>query len=85
MSVTPVNKPEEPFVSVRVVPGARKSRVTLDEGGAYRVYVSARAVEGQANDALLEVLAEAWGVKKRCLQITKGLKSRQKLIKISVI
>ena len=72
-------------VSVRVVPGAKHNRVTQDASGDYRVQLTARAVDGQANRALLDVLAETWKIKKRTLQLIKGLKSRQKLIKINDI
>ena len=67
---------------VRVIPGAKKNLIRPEEGGKLKVYLTAPAVEGKANKALLQVLAEYFGVKRRCIEIIKGLKSRDKTISI---
>lgn len=69
------------IIQVKVVPNAKKPLVKKD-GEEYRVYVTAPAVEGKANEALVRALAGHFGVGKSAIQITKGLKSRRKTIKI---
>ena len=50
-----------------------------------KVYLTAPAVEGRANKALIEVLADYWGVKKSQIEITKGLKIRHKTVMINFL
>lgn len=71
-------------IAVRVVPGAKRTVVKQEEG-AWKVYLTAPAVEGKANKALLACLAEHFGVRKSQIEIIKGLKSRDKTINIEGI
>lgn len=68
-------------VNVRVVTGARKNEVFSIENG-FKVYLNAPAVEGKANKALIEVLADYFKVKKSQVSIVKGLKGRRKIVEI---
>ncbi|MBF0386088.1 MAG: DUF167 domain-containing protein, partial [Candidatus Omnitrophica bacterium] len=52
------------------------------KGDVLCAYLKSPAIEGKANKALIEVLADFLRVKKRQLQIIKGLKSRNKTITI---
>ncbi|MFA6548570.1 MAG: DUF167 domain-containing protein [Candidatus Margulisiibacteriota bacterium] len=65
-------------IEIKVVPNAKRNE--LKEG---KVYLTAPAVEGKANQALIEFIAEHFGVKKRQVKIIKGMKSRQKVVEIS--
>jgi len=51
--------------------------------GTLKVWLSARAHDGEANDALIEFLSENFNVAKSRIKIVKGLKSKNKLIEIS--
>jgi hypothetical protein len=44
--------------------------------------VSGRAVDGKANEALIEFLAAHYGVPRRNVRIVSGLRSRQKRVQI---
>jgi len=69
-------------IEVKIIPNARKNAVEID-GEKYRVHVMAPAVDGKANKALIEVLAEFLGLKKNCFEIIRGETSRNKLIRIN--
>ncbi|MFH2068582.1 MAG: DUF167 family protein [Candidatus Omnitrophota bacterium] len=71
----------ERTIEVRVIPRAGRNEVKED-GEQLRVYLTAPAEENRANQALIKILAEYWGVKKSMVTIKKGLRSRQKVIKV---
>ena len=68
-------------IQVKVIPGAKKT-LMKKEADIIKVYLTARAIEGRANEALVDLLAEHFGVKKSAIEIVKGLKSRYKIINI---
>jgi uncharacterized protein (TIGR00251 family) len=68
-----------------VQPGARKSEFAGEHGGRAKVRLAAPPVEGKANDALIDFLAAHYGVPKRSVRITAGLKSRLKRVTIEGI
>ena len=63
-------------------PGAARSEFAGEHGGRLKVRLAARAVDGKANEALIEFLASHYGVPKRNVHIVSGLKSRQKRVEI---
>ena len=74
--------------SVRLTPGAAVERVEgwdLDASGrpVLKVRVRARPVEGQANAALLALLARALGVPKSAVSLARGGQSRVKGIAVA--
>lgn len=71
-------------IEVKVIPAARKNAIR-PESGMFKVYLTAPAVDGKANKALIEFLAEHYQVRKYQIQIIKGLKSRHKVIIIKDI
>lgn len=71
-------------LDIKVTPGAKRTLVK-EEGGVLKVYVTAKAVDGKANQALIEVLAVHFGVRKNRIEIIKGLKNRNKTINIEGI
>jgi uncharacterized protein (TIGR00251 family) len=69
--------------SVRVQPRAAHSAVEGIHGGALKVRLTAPPVEGAANDALIELLAERLDVPKRAVTIVSGAAARTKLVQVS--
>lgn len=70
-------------VTVRVKPGSKKGPLVqpaLD--GSLLVFVREPAVEGKANQAVIELLADYYDVPKRSVQMISGQKSRLKHFKI---
>jgi uncharacterized protein (TIGR00251 family) len=68
--------------SIRVRPGASRTAVGGSHDGALVVKVTARAVEGQANAAVVRALAEALGVPRRAVSIVSGGTSRTKVVQV---
>ena len=70
------------ILELHVQPGASRSEFAGKHGERIKVRLAARAVDGKANAALIEFLAEYYGVPKRNVRIEAGLKSRQKRVVI---
>lgn len=74
-------------LSVKVIPGARKNEV-IDEGQDllglrhFKVKTTVVPEDGKANKAVIELLAEFFGVKKSQVRIVSGLTSRTKIVEI---
>ena len=71
-------------VAVRVHPGASREAVVLLPDGSLDVRLRARAVEGQANAGLVELLADRLGLRRREVSISSGMRSRQKVVRLAL-
>ena len=69
-------------LELHVQPGASRTGFAGKHGERIKVRLAARAQDGKANEALIEFLAQHYGVPKRSVRITAGLKSRQKRVVI---
>jgi uncharacterized protein (TIGR00251 family) len=67
-------------ISVRVQPGASRSEVAGLHGTELKVRVKAPPVEGKANAALLEFLAELFRVKRGQCELLRGETARSKTV-----
>ncbi|MDO9588347.1 MAG: DUF167 family protein [Brevundimonas sp.] len=75
-------------IAVRLTPGAAVDRIDgwdVDAAGrpVLRVRVRARPVEGEANAALLKLLAKTIGVPKSAVSLDRGGQSRAKMISVA--
>lgn len=70
-------------LSVRVQPGARRSEVVGPHGDDLKVRVAARAVDGKANAALVDLLATHLGIDRRRVTIARGHHHRTKVVEIA--
>jgi uncharacterized protein len=61
-----------PTLQVKVVPGASRNRVVGMLGDALKVQVAAAPERGKANAAVIEVLAEFFGVKEVQIELISG-------------
>jgi uncharacterized protein (TIGR00251 family) len=68
--------------SVRVQPRASRSEIVGLHGDALKVRLAAPPVDGAANAALVELLAEALGVSRRSVRIVAGALSRGKIVEV---
>jgi uncharacterized protein len=72
------------ILNLHVQPGASRSEFAGNHGERIKVRLAARAVDGKANEALIEFLAAHYGVPKRSVRIEAGLRSRQKRVAIEL-
>lgn len=70
-------------INVRVIPKAKQNKVVV-EPDRLKVYLTAPPVEGKANQALIEILAEHYGVRRSQVRIISGQKGRDKVVEIGV-
>jgi uncharacterized protein len=71
---------------VRVQAGARKNEIIeiLDDG-TIKIRLMAPAVEGKANQALIDYLSRLLKVKNSAIEIVGGLRSRDKIVTVTNI
>ena len=70
-------------LTVRVTPRARRTEIAeVQEDGTLRIRVSAPAVEGKANAALVEFLARVLDVRTRRVEIVAGQGGLDKILSI---
>ena len=72
-------------LAIKLTPGAATDRIDgwdLDAEGrpVLKVRVRARPVEGEANEALVKLMARALGVPKSAVAIQRGGQSRTKIL-----
>ena len=68
--------------AVRVVPRSSRNQVVGVEGGALKIKLTAPPVEGAANAALIEFVAEWLGVRRSVVSIVSGDKARNKVVRV---
>ena len=64
-------------------PRAARDELVGWQAGALRVRVTAPPVEGEANRAVLELLAQALGVRVGALTLTHGVRGRDKRVRVA--
>ena len=69
------------IIEVRVITNAKKKELKF-EGDSLKVKITALPKEGRANTALIEYLADFFGVKRSEVKIIKGEKEKRKLISL---
>lgn len=69
-------------VSVRLQPRASRDEVVGEMDGALKIRVQAPAVEGRANEGLIDFLAELLNLPKSAVRILSGDTSRIKRVEI---
>jgi uncharacterized protein (TIGR00251 family) len=70
-------------LAIKAIPNAPRHQVVGWLGAALKVKVHAPPLEGRANDALCEFLAEELGLPRRAVTVLRGDTSRQKIVRIN--
>ena len=71
------------IVAVHAQPGAKRSEISGLHGERLKVRIAAAPLEGRANEALIELLAQRLGLPRSKLRVSKGLQGRTKLVEIA--
>jgi uncharacterized protein (TIGR00251 family) len=71
------------ILRVRVQPGAGRDAIVGIHGDALKLRVAAPPVSGRANQSVLALLGRELGIDHANLEITSGLDSRGKRVKVS--
>ncbi len=82
-SVSQFGKMPACTLELKTIPNAPRDEVAGWLGDALKVKVRAPAVEGRANEALLDFLATTLGLPRRNLTLLRGEKSRHKAVRIA--
>jgi uncharacterized protein (TIGR00251 family) len=69
-------------VSVHVQPRASRSEIIGQHGAALKVRLQAPPVDGAANEALVQLLADSLGVSRRSVRVVAGATSRTKTVEV---
>lgn len=69
-------------LSISVHPNSKKPRIIKNNFGNLEVYVAQKAIDNQANLAVIEALAEYFKVKKSAIRLILGIKSKIKIFEI---
>ena len=70
-------------LEVRVIPRSSKNILEREPQGGVKARLTAPPVDGAANAALIDLLAERLAVPRRAISIIHGATSRQKLVEIA--
>ena len=72
-------------ITVRVKPGSKKGPlVEASDDNSLTVFLQQRAIDGAANEGLIELLAKHFGVSKSRVTIEAGFTSRIKRVEVDL-
>jgi uncharacterized protein YggU (UPF0235/DUF167 family) len=69
-------------IAVIAHPNSKKPRVEKDMLGDLHAYVSEPPLEGKANRAVIDALADYFKVKRNCVMLISGGKSKSKVFEV---
>ena len=70
-------------LQIKVIPRAGRTALAGTRDGALLIRLAAAPVDGAANEALIDVIADALSVPKRNVTIISGERSKQKRVRIT--
>ena len=70
-------------LEILVQPRASRTRAVGEHGGRLKIQLAAPPVDGEANAALIEFLADALGVRRTDVAIVRGEAGRRKTVRVS--
>ena len=70
-------------LTLHVQPGEKRIEISGLHGEALKLRLAAPPVEGRANEALLKLIAELFGVPLRQVELRQGGQSRHKVVAVT--
>lgn len=77
-----MNTPPHCTLALKVIPNAPRNEIVGRLGDAIKVKIHAPPLEGRANDALCDYLAESLRLPRRAVTVLRGDTSRLKVVRI---
>lgn len=71
------------ILTIHLQPGARTNEIAGRHGEALKVRITAPPVDGRANAALVDFLAQRLGLSRAAVELKSGQTSRRKVLRIS--
>lgn len=68
--------------AVSVKPNSKKGPLIVQDGLQLVVYLREKPIDGEANQALIKLLAKHFHVAKSCITIKTGARGREKLVEV---
>jgi uncharacterized protein (TIGR00251 family) len=72
-------------LTLHIQPGAKKTEVAGLYGDALKIRLAAPPVDGKANAALIEFVANRLGVAKSTVSLKSGQTSRRKVLEVTAV
>jgi uncharacterized protein (TIGR00251 family) len=69
-------------IKVKVIAGSKKKAIEILPGGGLKVHLTAQREKNKANEQLVALLAQNYGVAKSRVEIVRGKLASQKTVKI---
>jgi uncharacterized protein (TIGR00251 family) len=76
---------ESALLSIRVQPRAKRDEVVGERAGAIVIRLKAPPVDGKANAALIEFIANAAKLPRSRVEIVRGATAREKVVRVAGI
>lgn len=71
------------LLSVHAQPGASRTKIVGEHGGSLKIAVQAPPVDGAANEAITDYLAEVLGLSRKNIGLKSGATGRKKVFLIA--
>lgn len=73
----------ETIIRVKIIPNSKINSIVEQKDNYYKIKITAPAIEGKANKALITFLSQILKKPKSSLKIIRGEKAREKTIQIN--
>ena len=83
MKKTPKNNNNSLIINIKVEPRSSRSGIAGPYGNGLKVKLTSPPVEGKANKELIEVIAKEFKISKKDVEIIKGKKSKNKVVRLT--
>ena len=71
-------------IRAKVITKAGRNEIIKEPSGSWKIKVSVLPIKGQANDRVIELVAQEFKTAKSNVQIVKGLKGKEKVIEVQL-
>lgn len=71
-------------IYAKVIPRAEKNEIEKISGAEYKIRVTSVPEKGKANEAVIELLADHFGVSKSSVNIVGGRSTKTKIIDVNI-